>query len=134
MLITVHRWQPKTNRFNNQKFTLEDAETFFGLLDGVFYFSHGAEVLEPGVGVLAVDRIEVNAHDGTVDIYTSPVVERNYERKTVGVDKEVALSPLRPVEPKQSLEQMFDDEAVCTCQGHCTKASHGVCLCTCHCP
>src|SRR5271155_4726237 len=107
MIITVHRWQPKTNRFNNQKFTLEEADNFFG---ADFDARQRPDAGFKNFRTQHVDRIEINSYDGTVDIYTSPVSERKYTKKVVGVDNEVALSPLKPLEPKQSLEQMFDDD------------------------
>lgn len=80
MIVTIHRFQPKLNKYFNKKHELSAGDE--ALAGGASFFGVCVDVrLRPEPGFISlrtqrVDRIEVNAFEGTVDIYTSPIVTR----------------------------------------------------------
>lgn len=107
MIIRVHRWQPNQDRFHVQKFELwddvgeptGDDQTFLG-----FDFDKRARQNEGFKNFRSqhVDRIEVNTLEGTLDIFTSPIIDRPYKVKSKAPDPEVAMSVYTPLSASNS--------------------------------
>lgn len=111
MIIRIHRWQPNQDRFHVQKFELysecfncvglpkNGESTFLG-----FDFDKRARQNKGFKNFRSqhVDRIEVNTLDGTLDIFTSPIIDRPYKVKSKAPDPEVAMSVYTPLSVSNS--------------------------------
>jgi hypothetical protein len=84
MIIRLHRWQPRANRYRTQQLDLEDARP---ILDLIINNGTGVRVaVDPTVEqkilrTQRVDRITINSLDSTVDIFLSPIVDRVYKKQ-----------------------------------------------------
>lgn len=89
--VRLHRWQPRSQRFRTQNFSLDDPatatardgdySTFFGLI-----LQRGLASVKPSASHVTarthrVDVIEFDACTGVLEIWMSPIVDRTYKRE-----------------------------------------------------
>lgn len=86
MIIRLHRWQAKHSRYRTQIFNsgVDEQSCFVDILART-----GTQVgTDPSVKQVIcrtqqIDRVLSNSIDGTVDVYMSPFIERNYPERRV---------------------------------------------------
>lgn len=99
MIIRIHRWQERQNRFHVQKIFLEDSidvqgENFFG---AIFDARQGMIPGFKNFRTQKVDRIEINSLDGSISVYTSAAVERKENKRSRKVDTAAAMKVYEPL-------------------------------------
>jgi hypothetical protein len=88
MLIRLHRWQPKSNRYRTEPVNLGiDEQSAF--LDVIFRqgekINRDAGIDKRIMRTQHVDRVVFNSVAGEIDVYLSPIIVRKYERKATGI-------------------------------------------------
>ncbi|PWT73846.1 MAG: hypothetical protein C5B59_12340 [Bacteroidetes bacterium] len=89
MIIRLHRWQAKAQRYRTQIFNTEDeAHIFYDLVavGGI------QQQMDPTVNQIImrtqqVTRVYIDSQNNEVNIYTMPVVERNYPERRAPAGK-----------------------------------------------
>lgn len=100
MIIRIHRWQPRQNRYHVKKYEIKNSvaadtsnpnipqigggQTFFGIATG--------EGMEGFLALRnhAITRVEVDSFQETINIYTAPTTERPYVKSNRGLHMNAA--------------------------------------------
>lgn len=83
MIIRLHRWQPRSQRYRTQNFNMGESKPFMDLLLNRAMFQADDKTTSDQIVARTqrVDRILFNDLDGCVDVWLSPIVDRKYEQK-----------------------------------------------------
>jgi hypothetical protein len=96
-MVTIHRWQERSKRYNRQRFEMDHENNSMNWLGIAFGECQGEGYKQ--MRTQFVERIEVNSFRDTVDIYTQPLAGsriENRRKRAMTPEKHAAVDRLGP--------------------------------------